>query len=329
MAGPKDLSTITFFLSSTHEDLESYRLETIERIKSASGIICAQEFFGSRSQQPLKTCLDEIDKSDVVLLFIAHRYGSIDDETGKSFTQIEYEYAKNKGKLILAYLANDDFPWPPRFISKGVESEKLAEFKKQVGKDLTIDFFTTQEDLASKVLQDLQRELPKHDYKIGKQVEGKSKEKTLELLSKFNIMPRLFSGKEFSISVVLNSYEEAPKKVCEALNLTYGAAIRRKFKPSDEDLCKDIPLGLTYIYASGNEAIELLDFQEGAPIFLNLKTKHGIYYNEIYHKKAIKLSLYGFMTFPSSPETQVIVDEIETREELIKGIIYLSLNKKN
>ena len=72
-------------------------------------------------------------------------------------------------------------------------------------------------------------------------------------------MPRLFSGREFSISVVLNSNEEASKNICEALNLTYGAAIRRKFKPSDDDLYKDIPLDLNYIYASGNEAIEQLD----------------------------------------------------------------------
>lgn len=328
MAGPKDLSEITFFLSSTYKDLKSYRQETIEKLKSASGIIRAQEFFGSRSNKPLNTCLDEIDKSHVVLLFIAHRYGSIDKEKGKSFTQIEYEYATEKKKLILAYFADDDYPWSPRFISRGIESEKLSEFKEQVSKDLTIDFFTTQEDLASKVFQDLLRELPKHNFKIGEHIEGRSKEKVSELLSKFSIMPRLFSGTEFSISVVLYNYEKAPKRDCEAFNLTFGAAIRRRFIPYDDYIREEIPSDLNYIYASGNEALELSDFQEEAPIFLNLKTKYGIYYKKIFHKTAISQPLYGIMTHTSLLDRQLIVDESETSEELIKGIIYLSLNKK-
>lgn len=331
MAGPKDLSKITFFLSSTYKDLKSYRQETIEKLKSASGIICAQEFFGSRSNKALKTCLDEIDKSDVVLLFLAHWYGSIDEKTGKSFTQLEYEYATEKKKLIFAYLADEEYPWSPRFIARGVESEKLSEFKKQVKKDLTIDYFTSQEDLSSKVFQDLLRELPKHNFKIGEYIEDKSKNKVSELLTKFSIMPRLFSGREFSISVVLNSYKEAPKRDCEALNLTYGAAIRRRFKPSDDDLRKEIPSDLNYIYASGNEALELSDFQDGEQIFLNLKTKSGIYYNKKFYKKTIKQSPDGFLTSTQilSLERQVIVDDSETSEELIKGIIYLSINKKS
>ena len=43
-----------------------------------------------------------IDESDVYLLILGGRYGSIESKTGKSYTQLEYEYAFDKGKPLFA-----------------------------------------------------------------------------------------------------------------------------------------------------------------------------------------------------------------------------------
>ena len=45
-----------------------------------------------------------IDECDLYLLVIGGRYGSIDEETGMSYTEKEYNYAKTKGLPVLVLI---------------------------------------------------------------------------------------------------------------------------------------------------------------------------------------------------------------------------------
>jgi len=47
---------------------------------------------------------DWIDESDVFLLILGGRYGSLEPTTEKSYTQIEYEYALSNKNLFLHVL---------------------------------------------------------------------------------------------------------------------------------------------------------------------------------------------------------------------------------
>jgi hypothetical protein len=49
-----------------------------------------------------------IDESDVYLLILAGRYGSIEPKSGKSYTHLEYEYALNKNKPLFACVIRED-----------------------------------------------------------------------------------------------------------------------------------------------------------------------------------------------------------------------------
>ena len=49
----------------------------------------------------MKTIQKCIDESDVYMLIVGGRYGSIDEECVKSYTQLEYEYALSKTCLYL------------------------------------------------------------------------------------------------------------------------------------------------------------------------------------------------------------------------------------
>jgi hypothetical protein len=49
-----------------------------------------------------------IDDSDVFLLILGGRYGSIEPESGKSYVHIEYEYAVSRNKACFAYVIKDD-----------------------------------------------------------------------------------------------------------------------------------------------------------------------------------------------------------------------------
>lgn len=86
-----------------------------------------------------------IDECDFYLLVIGGRYGSIDEETGISYTEKEYNYAKNKELPVLVLVKES---------SAIVESErdtgddkydkmkKLDEFRDRVlGDKNTVDFF--------------------------------------------------------------------------------------------------------------------------------------------------------------------------------------------
>ena len=84
-----------------------HRNAVIGKIQSKAGIINAQEFFGARDSQPLDTCLSEVERSQVFLLFLSPRNGSIDQESGKSFVEREYEKACELGILKLAYIMDE------------------------------------------------------------------------------------------------------------------------------------------------------------------------------------------------------------------------------
>jgi hypothetical protein len=56
---------------------------------------------------------------------------------------------------------DEEYEYPIKFVSRGEEAQSLAAFKQRVMTELTVSRFTTPEDLASKVYEDLKRELPR------------------------------------------------------------------------------------------------------------------------------------------------------------------------
>lgn len=87
-----------------------------------------------------------IDECDFYLLVIGGRYGSIDEETGISYMEKEYNYAKAKGLPVLVLIKE------PSAITESEKDtgdgkydkmEKLDEFRERVKNDKnTVDFFT-------------------------------------------------------------------------------------------------------------------------------------------------------------------------------------------
>jgi len=93
----------TIFISSTFKDLEVYRKQVWHVLQKHDVIVTGMEQFGARKSNPLDTCIVEVMKADVYIGIIGMVYGSIDKNTGKSYTQLEYEAAL-KPKLQIHYL---------------------------------------------------------------------------------------------------------------------------------------------------------------------------------------------------------------------------------
>ena len=149
------------FISSTYIDLIPFRKKLWEVLSDQEIQILGMEKFGARSSAPLLTCLKEVMHSDIYIGIIAYRYGSIDKESRKSFTVLEYERALNCKKEILIYLFDENGLIQPRFIDLGTKGNKLQKFKRKLQANHTVDTFDSPAILATKINDSLHELIPK------------------------------------------------------------------------------------------------------------------------------------------------------------------------
>jgi len=97
------------FVSSTYTDLIEERQAAVEAILDAGHIPAGMELFKAGNESQLKTIYKWIDESDVYMLILGGRYGSIETNSQKSYTQLEYEYALSKGIPVFAVILSDLF----------------------------------------------------------------------------------------------------------------------------------------------------------------------------------------------------------------------------
>lgn len=97
------------FVSSTYKDLIEERQAAVEAILDAGHIPAGMELFKAGNESQLKTIYKWIDESDVYMLILGGRYGSIDSKTDKSYTQLEYEYALSKEIPIFTVVLSQSF----------------------------------------------------------------------------------------------------------------------------------------------------------------------------------------------------------------------------
>ena len=113
------------------------------------------EYFGSSHKKPLDVCLETVRNCKVFVGIIGMRYGSIEETTEKSFTQLEYEEAIKNKIPTLMYIIDENHPISPRFVDKDERAALLSDFKAIITKNHTISYFTTPEDLGKKLSSDL------------------------------------------------------------------------------------------------------------------------------------------------------------------------------
>ena len=213
------------FISSTFEDLKNHRRRIWELLEDYDVSIRGMEEFGARKEAPLTTCLSEVEQCDVFLGLIAFRLGSIDEASGKSFTQREYERAVECNKEVLIYMIDErDARISPKDIDFGERREKLIAFKSTLKERHTIDTFISEVDLAQKVKRRfdeliMQREESKT---LGEDEYSQSK----RLIERFLLLPRMYSGHEAKLKVdFVGPPFPASKLLCSSFNLDFGKTI--------------------------------------------------------------------------------------------------------
>jgi hypothetical protein len=146
------------FVSSTYEDLKSYRLAVRSAILRLGHHPVCMEDFGSRPNPWNIAALNAIADCAALVGIYAHRYGSTPKGSDLSITEQEFDRASALHIPSLCYLLDRTYAWPPAQIEDGVQKQKLDRFLVKVN-NLLRSTFTTPDDLAAKVAADLGREL--------------------------------------------------------------------------------------------------------------------------------------------------------------------------
>lgn len=170
------------FISSTFTDLHEPRQEVMQALLELDCIPAGMELFPAANDDQWTLIKRVIDDCDYYIVIIGGRYGSIGPD-GRSYTQMEYEYAIEKGKPVIAFLHKE----PGKLAAEDSENDpekvkKLEEFRSLTQEKL-VRYWTTAADLGSVVSRSLIK-LIKTNPAVGwvKADNLPSKESTEEIL---------------------------------------------------------------------------------------------------------------------------------------------------
>lgn len=239
MATTQERMNVPIFVSSTYEDLKSYRDEVERSIICMNQTIKGMEFFGSTPERPLDKCLQTVRECKLYIGIIGMRYGSVEEDSGKSFTELEYDEAVKNRIPVLIYILDENHPIASRFVDKGEGAEKLEAFKSRLKKAHVVSSFTTPADLGKKVTQDLMNELKK-DRAIEdslRTLPSDTEGGNYEILRGFLRRPYKYYGQEIILDMQLTPNQTSSVKValCKGLGLQVGdvSGIRATAKSPD------------------------------------------------------------------------------------------------
>jgi hypothetical protein len=158
------------FVSSTFSDLQEERQAAVEAILTAGHIPAGMELFAAGDESQMNVIKRWIDESDVYMLILGGRYGSIEPKTQKSYTQLEYEYAVEKNKSLFAVVIDEKYLEKKikKFGSSVIEkdhSEKLNSFRKQILTKM-VRFFSDPKEIKLAILETM-AEFSRRDDLVG------------------------------------------------------------------------------------------------------------------------------------------------------------------
>lgn len=139
------------FVSSTYVDLIETRSKVINSILALEQFPAGMEMFSAGDEQQWSIIQRAIDSSDYYIVIIGHRYGSIDPDSGISYTEKEYDYAVSKNIPVLAFIRNRNVATSPS--ERDTDPELIIKLEKFIEKAQTkmCQFWDDSDDLITKI----------------------------------------------------------------------------------------------------------------------------------------------------------------------------------
>ncbi len=146
--------TKSIFISSTSVDLRQYRQAAIDVCNNLGFEPIAMENFEAMGVGATEGSKRKLREADLYIGITAHRYGYIEAGYDRSVTEVEFDYAGERGLDRLCFMVDPDHAWPKSAFDRK-NAERLQAFKDKIDKTVIRALFTTVEDFRQKLLQAL------------------------------------------------------------------------------------------------------------------------------------------------------------------------------
>jgi Domain of unknown function (DUF4062) len=171
------------FVSSTFKDLQEERQAVLNAILKLNQFPAGMEIFPAVNDTAWEHIEKVIEDSDYYVLIIGGKYGSIEAESGISYTEKEYDFASSKNVPILAFIHSQ----PGKIEADKTEQntkirKKLETFKRKVGKH-HCNYWSTVDELKAGVLASLSMSFVMNPQSGWIKADGINKNELLERLA--------------------------------------------------------------------------------------------------------------------------------------------------
>ncbi len=252
MASAQIRQSVPIFVSSTYEDLILYREEVQRVLIRLEQIVKGMEYFGSSPKKPLDVCIENVRNSRIFVGIIGMRYGSVEEDSKKSYTRLEYEEAVKNKLPILIYIMDENHPIPPKFVDKDEKAIALSDFKNLLTKNHTVSYFATPEDLGKKLSSDLLDVLKSlEQIKINYDNNVNIKNDFYDIFKKFLFRPAKYKFQEGELTIrISDEYRGGANikvSIQSNLKLDIGDTVCLSVYVIDENTLEDISKKM-YLY---------------------------------------------------------------------------------
>jgi Domain of unknown function (DUF4062) len=172
------------FVSSTFRDLQDERQAVLNAILKLNQFPAGMEMFPAVDDTAWLHIEKVIEVSDYYVLIIGGKYGSIDSESGLSYTEKEYDFAVSKNIPVLAFTRSDEdsIPVGKSEIDSQIR-EKLKQFKQKVGNKHHWNYWKNLDELKANVAISLAMSFATNPQKGWVKAGGIEKSELLERLA--------------------------------------------------------------------------------------------------------------------------------------------------
>ncbi len=165
------------FVSSSFQDLQDYRHATIRVLRQLGHQVVAMEDFVAANAVPLEHVLKKVARCELFVGLFAWRYGFVPQiKAGEkpppdlpaivgaeygvtSITHYEYLYAKQLKIECLAFLLDENVPWPPHLIdgfstldpNAPIDPLAIRNLRAELQQNAIVSYFSNPNDLEARV----------------------------------------------------------------------------------------------------------------------------------------------------------------------------------
>ena len=146
------------FVSSTYTDLIEERRKILDILLMADCIPAGMEAFVATDGEQFEVIKKVIDLCDYYVLIIGKRYGTVNVSTGYGYTEMEYEYAKEKGIPVLVFAIDESITLSGEKVEQDPDKiEKLKLFREKAMTNRLASIWKSSDELTGQLAVSIMR----------------------------------------------------------------------------------------------------------------------------------------------------------------------------